>query len=149
MITLIKTGAMMLEVGILNSKIASLLARAGHMDEIIVCDAGFPIPTEVETIDLVVSENHPTVQEVLEVLLKYFSVEKIIMAEETKQHSPSHFKRMVKLFGPNVALETVPHTAFKERSHRVKGIIRTGDFTSYANVLLVSGAGGRWFVEKK
>jgi D-ribose pyranase len=139
----------MLEIGILNSKIASLLARAGHMDEIIVCDAGFPIPMEVETIDLAIKENHPTVQEVLEVLLKYFSVEKIVMADEMKQHSPSHFNHMVDLFGPKVALETMPHTAFKERSHRVKGIIRTGDFTAYGNILLVSGSGDRWFVEKE
>ena len=139
----------MLEVGVLNSKIASLLARAGHMDEIIVCDAGFPIPSEVETIDLAVKINHPTAQEVLEMLLQYFSVEKIMMADETKLHSPSHFNRMLKLFGTDVALETMPHTAFKEHSHRVKGIIRTGDFTAYANILLVSGAGGRWFVEEK
>ena len=138
----------MLEVGILNSKIASLLAHCGHMDEIIVCDAGFPIPLEIETIDLAVKENHPAVREVLEVLLQYFSVEKIIIADETRLHSPSHFKQIVDLFGPNVALETTPHTELKQRSHGVKGIIRTGDFTAYGNILLVSGSGDRWYAEK-
>jgi D-ribose pyranose/furanose isomerase RbsD len=34
---------------------------------------------------------------------------------------------------------------YKELSKSVKAVIRTGDFTAYANVLLVSGAGKRWY----
>ena len=60
----------MIIVGILNSNIASLVARSGHMDEIIVCDAGFPIPLGVETIDLALSAGHPDVLEVLEELVR-------------------------------------------------------------------------------
>lgn len=138
----------MIEVGILNTSLASLLARCGHMDEIVVCDAGLPIPDEVEMIDLAVSENHPMVCEVLEVLLKYFSVEKIVIADEVNQHNPSYAKKMIDLFGPGVALETIPHTAFKERCRRVKAVIRTGDFTAYGNILLVSGASERFTREK-
>lgn len=137
----------MLIVGILNSQIASLVARSGHMDEIIVCDAGFPIPLEVETIDLALSTDHPTVLEVLSELVKYFAVEKVVMANETKDHSPSQFQKISTLL--NVPVEFMPHTEFKQHSHKVKGIIRTGDFTAYSNVLLVSGPGDRWFVEKE
>ena len=35
-----------------------------------------------------------------------------------------------------------------KRSKHVEAIIRTGDFTAYTNVLLVSGAGDRWYVER-
>jgi D-ribose pyranase len=138
----------MQEIGILNSKIAALLARCGHMDEIIVCDAGFPIPLDVETIDLALSANQPTTLAVLTEMLNHFSVEKIVLAEESQKHSPTMFARLTGLFDKTVAVETMPHTAFKLRSKGVKAVIRTGDFTSYSNILLVSGAGPRWFVEQ-
>jgi D-ribose pyranase len=137
----------MLIIGTLNSQIASLVARSGHMDEIIVCDAGFPIPLEVETIDLALSAGHPDVLEVLAELVKYFAVEKVVMANETNTHSPTQFRKISTLL--NAPVETMPHTEFKRRSHTVKGIIRTGDFTAYSNVLLVSGPGDRWFVEQE
>ena len=139
----------MQEIGILNSKIAALLARCGHMDEIIVCDAGFPIPLDVETIDLALSANQPTTLAVLAEILNHFSVEKIILAEESQKHSPTMFARLTGMFDKTVAVETIPHTAFKLRSKGVKAVIRTGDFTAYSNILLVSGAGPRWFVEQK
>ena len=31
----------MIEVGILNADIADVLSHLGHMDEVIICDAGF------------------------------------------------------------------------------------------------------------
>ena len=37
----------MLEMKLLNSRIVEALANSGHTDEIIVCDAGFPIPKDV------------------------------------------------------------------------------------------------------
>jgi D-ribose pyranose/furanose isomerase RbsD len=37
----------------------------------------------------------------------------------------------------------------KLRSHEVKTIVRTGDFTAWGNVMLVSGAGNRWKMERK
>ena len=137
----------MKEIGLLNTEIADVIARLGHMDEMIVCDAGFPIPLGVRTVDIALAVNQPTVAEVLKVLLQDFSVEKIVLADETRAHSPSMFAKIVDLFGPGVEVETEPHTAFKQRSKGVKAIIRTGDFTAYSNVLLVSGSGGRWYVE--
>jgi len=52
------------------------------------------------------------------------------------------------LFGADVPVEWVTHPQIKAMSHQVKAVIRTGDFTAYANVILVSGAGPRWFCEK-
>ena len=137
----------MKEIGLLNSEIADVIARLGHMDEMIVCDAGFPIPLGVRTVDIALAVNQPTVIDVLQVLLQDFSIEKIVLADETKAHSPSMFAKIVDLFGSDVAVTTEPHTTFKQRSKSVKAIIRTGDFTAYCNVLLVSGSGGRWYVE--
>jgi len=138
----------MQEIGILNRDIARMIATLGHMDELIVCDAGFPIPLGVETIDLAIAENKPMVMELLAELKKYFSVEKMVMANETQEHSPTMFAQIAKAFGDNIPVETQPHAELKQRSRAVKAIIRTGDFTAYTNVLLISGAGNRWYVEK-
>ena len=138
----------MKEVGMLNGHIDSALGRQGHMDLMMVVDAGFPCPDEVELIDIALSEGLPQILDVLAELRKVHSVEKIIMAQDTRDHNPTYFEKVTKSFGDNVEIEVIPHTELKERSHNVKTIIRTGDFTAWGNVMLVSGAGGRWQMEK-
>ncbi|MCF7958669.1 MAG: D-ribose pyranase [Phycisphaerae bacterium] len=132
----------------LNSHIDSALTRQGHMDLMMVVDAGFPCPDHVELIDITLSEGVPKILDVLAELRKVHSVEKIIMAQETQDHNPTYAGKAAKSFGDNVELEVIPHTELKERSHEVKTIIRTGDFTAWGNLILVSGAGDRWQMEK-
>jgi D-ribose pyranase len=138
----------MRETGIVNNEISDVFSMMGHMDELIVCDAGFPIPLGVRTVDVSLSKNRPTVIQLLKELKRHFSVEKLIMANETKKVSPTRFKAIVEIFGKDMPVETMPHTDFKKHSRSVKAVIRTGDFTAYSNVLLVSGAGNRWYCEK-
>jgi len=57
-------------------------------------------------------------------------------------------EKVAAALGKGVAVEVIPHTELKEQSHEVKTIVRTGDFTAWGNVLLVSGAGPRWTVER-
>lgn len=137
----------MRETGTINNDISDVFSMMGHMDELIVCDAGFPIPLDICTVDISLAKDKPTVLELLEVLKEHFSVEKLIMAEETKKVSPTRFKAITDIF-PDVPVETMPHTDFKKHSKTVKAVIRTGDFTAYSNVLLVSGPGDRWYCEK-
>jgi D-ribose pyranase len=139
----------MKETGLLNIEISDAIAHLGHMDELIICDAGFPIPVGVRVIDISLKVNQPTTLEVLSEILQHFSVEKIVLAEETQEHSPSMFAKLTGLFDQNVAVETMSHINLKIRSRGVKAVVRTGDFTAYSNILLVSGAGPRWFVEKE
>jgi D-ribose pyranase len=137
----------MRETGTINNDISDVFSMMGHMDELIVCDAGFPIPLDVCTVDISLAKDKPTVLELLEVLKEHFSVEKLIMADETKQVSPTRFQAITDIF-PDVPVETMPHTDFKKHSKTVKAVIRTGDFTAYSNLLLVSGPGDRWYCEK-
>ena len=138
----------MKEVGMINGHIDSALTRQGHMDLMMVVDAGFPCPDEVELIDIALSEGVPQILDVLAELRKVHSVEKIVMAQETRDHNPAYFAKVAKSFGDKVEIEVIPHTELKERSHNVKTIIRTGDFTAWGNVMLVSGPGDRWQMEK-
>jgi D-ribose pyranase len=94
----------------------------GHMDELIICAAGFPIPEGIRTIDISLKINQPTTLEVLTEILQHFSVEKIVLAEENNKHRPTMFARLTGLFDKSVAVETLPHTDFKKLSHSVKVI---------------------------
>lgn len=113
-----------------------------------VVDAGFAIPKEVDVIDISLGENNPMVMTVLAELKKFYSVEKMIMANQTKETSPSLFDAISNSFGENIPVESIDHAELKQLAKTVKAIIRTGDFTAYGNVILVSGAGNRWYCEK-
>jgi D-ribose pyranose/furanose isomerase RbsD len=56
--------------------------------------------------------------------------------------------RIAAVFGANVPVDVVPLKDFRQRSRTVKAVIRTGDFTAYSNVLLVSAGGPRWYLER-
>mgnify|MGYP006300652661 CR=1 FL=1 len=139
----------MKESGILNSDIASMISRQGHGDLLLITDAGFAIPRGIEVIDIALSENQPRVIDLLNELKKHFSVEKIIMANQTKKTNPSYFNEIMSAFDDDTEVETIDHRELKKLSESVKAVIRTGDFTAYANVILVSGAGDRWYSETK
>lgn len=138
----------MVETGVLNRNVASAITKQGHGDLLMVTDAGFAIPLGVEVIDIALEENKPMVLEVLAMLKKHYSVEKMFMANQTKETSPSLFENISNAFGEGIPVETVDHSQMKEMSKNVKMIIRSGDFTAYGNVILVSGAGDRWYCEK-
>ncbi|MEG0552127.1 MAG: RbsD/FucU domain-containing protein, partial [Carnobacterium sp.] len=45
--------------GTLNSELDKLLADLGHTDQIVIADAGLPIPAGVKKIDLALTLNDP------------------------------------------------------------------------------------------
>ena len=139
----------MKETGVINRAVANAIVKQGHGDLLMVTDAGFAIPLGVEVIDLALEENKPMVLEVLAMLRKNFSVEKIVMADQTLKTSPTLFENISNAFGKNMPVETMDHSNLKEMSKTVKTVIRTGDFTAYGNVILVSGAGNRWYCENQ
>jgi D-ribose pyranase len=134
----------MRETGIVNRDICDILSTLGHTDEVIVCDAGFAIPLGVRTIDISLAENLPTVPQVLAELRKHFSVEKLVISEETKKVSPTRFKEFVKSFGKGVAVELISQNEIRARARTVKAVIRTGDFTAYSKVVFRKEGGLRW-----
>jgi len=139
----------MKEIGLLNREISDVISRLGHGDEICICDAGFAMPNGVRDIDISLKDNSPRLIEVLVEILKYFSVEKLIIAKETKIVSPSMFEKILEQFNKKIKIEVISHMKLKERTKRVKAIIRTGEFTAYTNIILISGTDNkRWFLEK-
>ena len=137
----------MKETGVINRSLAKLFSEQGHGDKLMVVDAGFAIPKGVEVVDLSLKENFPLVMDVLHVIQHHFSVEAVVMSQETKKHNPTFFNDVLKVFKTTQGAKEIEHLDLKRQAKDVKAIIRTGDFTAYANVLLVSGAGDRWYFE--
>ncbi len=128
--------------GILNSDISRVLGYMGHTDQICIGDCGLPIPEETERIDLAVRFGSPSFMEVLREVTADMKVEKIILADEIKENNPKIEKEIEALFAQSgVVCETVyvPHTQLKEMTKSCKAVIRTGEITPYANIILQSG----------
>jgi D-ribose pyranase len=132
-------GVPMKKTGILHPELNKLISETGHMDEIVVTDAGLPLPEEVNTrIDLALTKDMVPFLTLLESVLSELSVEKVILAKEIKEKSPKMHEEILKRF-QTVELEYVPHVEFKERTKHARGLIRSGEHTSFANVILVGG----------
>ena len=130
----------MKKAGILNSDISRVLSYMGHTDRIAICDCGLPIPEEVERIDLALKFGVPTFMETLATVAEDMKIEKIVLAEEIKQQNPAVLRQIEALFaGQNVETEFVSHVQLKEQTKHCKAVIRTGETTPYANIILQSG----------
>ncbi len=126
---------------LLNAPLSGLIARMGHTDSVCVADAGLPIPfgqKSPERIDLALTRGLPTFLDVLGTTLEELVVERAVAAEEIKTGNPTILKALEKLLG-NIPLEFVSHENFKILSHDCRGIVRSGECSPYANVILYSG----------
>ncbi len=127
--------------GILNSDISRVLSYMGHTDQIAVGDCGLPIPKETERIDLALKFGVPGFMEVLCEVKKEMKIEKIILAEEIKTKNPEILEQILQLFDraeEDCEIEYVSHEELKEKTHTCKAVIRTGETTPYANIILQS-----------
>jgi D-ribose pyranase len=129
----------MKKTGILHPDLNKLISETGHMDEVVVTDAGLPLPGEVNTrIDLALTKDMVPFLTLLDNVLSELSVEKVIIAEEIKEKSPGMHEEIVKRF-QTIEVEYIPHVEFKQRTKNARGLIRSGEHTPYANVILVGG----------
>ncbi len=128
----------MKKTALLNPALSRVIAELGHMDALVVADAGLPIPAETQRIDLALTQGVPGFVETLRVIVQEMQVERAIAAEETEKVSP-HILEAIHQALPGVPVELVPHTDLKEMTHHAHAVVRTGEFTPYANVVLISG----------
>lgn len=130
----------MKKAGILNSDISRVLSYMGHTDTICIGDCGLPIPDEVERIDLALKFGVPTFMETLKCVKKDMKIEKIVLASEIKEQNKQVLREIEELFeGEEIEVEFVPHVVLKGHTKSCKAVIRTGETTPYANVILQSG----------
>jgi D-ribose pyranase len=124
--------------GILNPAICSLLAELGHQDELLIVDAGYPLPSDAHVIDLTLTPGIPRFLDVLRAVAEELVIEAVTVATEVTESSPKLYQEILKIVG-DVDVDEVPHHEFKEQSVAAKGIIRTAEFTPYANIRITCG----------
>lgn len=128
--------------GILNSDISRVLSYMGHTDRICIGDCGLPIPEETERIDLAVKFGQPAFMDVLKEVCTDMKVEKIILAEEICTVNQGVLSEILKYFKDSDSMpdvEYVPHVELKKLTKDCKAVIRTGETSPYANIILQSG----------
>ncbi|MCR8746966.1 D-ribose pyranase [Romboutsia lituseburensis] len=123
---------------LINSEISSVIAKMGHTDMLTICDSGLPIPKNVERIDLALKHGIPTFLDTLDAVLEELQVEEIVIATEIESVSSEMYKEIEKRF-KNVKITKVAHEDFKVMTKESMAIVRTGEFTPYANIILKSG----------
>lgn len=131
----------MKKAGIINSDISRVLSYMGHTDRIAIGDCGLPIPDGVERIDLAVTFGNPSFMEVLKAVSEDMVIEGIVLAEEIKLQNPRILKEIETLFADKETgfkIEFVSHTELKKQTEGCKAVIRTGETTPYANIILQS-----------
>lgn len=123
---------------LLNSDITSVISKMGHTDKLAIGDCGLPIPNETQRIDLALEKDIPGFIETLKVILDELETEEVLIAKETREQSKELFTILEDMFA-GIRLTLITHEELKEELKACKAVVRTGEQTPYANIILKSG----------
>jgi D-ribose pyranase len=123
---------------LLNPELSKVIASMGHTDKLVVADAGLPIPLDVQRIDLALTPGIPAFLDTLRVIAGELVVEEFMIAEELEESNPALVAAIQNLF-PDARKFVVRHAQFKTIVGSARAVVRTGETTPYANVMLFGG----------
>ncbi len=129
----------MLNTTILNPRLLSLLARVRHTNALVIADRGFPFWPQIETVDLSLTNDVPTVLQVLAAVRADFHAVQAYMAREFLKHNTAATRATFAKALDGIPTKHEAHVQFKKRVPGAIGLIRTGDTIQYANLILISG----------
>ena len=115
----------------INSELSYTISKMGHTDSLTIGDCGLPIPDEVKRIDLALTHNVPT-------FIQELCVEEVVIAEEIVDKNLLVYEKILKRF-ENIKITKVSHEEFKKLTKESKAVVRTGECSPYANIILKSG----------
>lgn len=121
---------------LLHADLSHAIASLGHGDMLVIGDAGLPIPPGPRRIDLALTPGIPSVADVLRVVASEMQVEQAVIATEAVQRANGALPGW---YGLSLTPRTVPHDEFKRLCATARVMVRTGECSPYANVLLVAG----------
>ncbi|PLR37839.1 D-ribose pyranase [Chimaeribacter californicus] len=136
----------MKKAALLNAELSYVIAKLGHTDQVVIADAGLPIPATTQRIDLALTHGVPGFMAVLNVVTQEMQVERVLLAEELEAQNPAihqqlceHLAQLEARQGNTIEVSYIPHAAFKTQSAQSRAIVRTGECSPYANVILCAG----------
>jgi D-ribose pyranase len=131
---------------VLNAEISSVISRLGHTDTLVIGDAGLPIPQGPQRIDLALTHGIPSFIQVLENVCQEMQVEAAILADEIKKYNPALHDLLLEFFfqlqqhqGNTIEIRYTRHEQFKQQTATSRAVIRSGECSPYANVILCAG----------
>lgn len=131
---------------LLNAELSYVIARLGHTDTLTIADAGLPIPAGPQRIDLALTPGTPDFMQVVKAVTLDMQVESALIAEEIKQHNPQLHSELLAVLealqqhqGNKIAVRYTSHEQFKQQTQRSQAVIRSGECSPFANVILSAG----------
>ena len=129
----------MIDSGILNPQILSLLARVCHTNALVIADRGFPFWPQIKTVDISLVDDALKVLQVLAAARGNCNFTQACMAKEFQKNNTAAGREKFAAGLKGVPTTFEPHVEFKKRVPQAIGLIRTGDTVQYANLILISG----------
>lgn len=120
--------------GLWHAELVELIVSMRHHDTLVIADAGLPAPDHVQTIDLGWRRGDPRVLPVLDAVLSELVIVQATVATEAGRPFVKDLTTRL-----DVPLERTDHESFKACCADARAIVRTGDDTPYANVMLHAG----------
>lgn len=131
--------------GILNPRLLSFLASAGHGDVVVVADAGLPGPNGAPVVDLSLVPGVPSFADTTAAVLRALAVDSAVVAREAQEQGTLGILQEVLAELPTKA---VSHEDLKRLTRSAHVVIRTGECRPFANVALIAGTTFPPFDEK-
>ncbi|UPG85765.1 D-ribose pyranase [Luteibacter aegosomatis] len=125
--------------GLLHAELNRVIAAMGHTDTLVIADVGLPVPPGVPCIDLAVVPGTPSFATVFEAVYAEFAVESATVASEVRTKNPALVALAERLAGEGVAVNELSHDDLKRLSARAVAVVRTGETSPYANIILHAG----------
>ena len=129
----------MLNTGVINGQLASLLARFRHVNAISIVDGPFPSYPDVELIDLAIVKGFPTIPQVLDSILPLLDITSLFLAQEFEENVDTATVARYKEHHRGIKTDLIPHQEFKRQVGLTLGVIHTGDPVPYSSIILKSG----------
>ncbi|SES92989.1 D-ribose pyranase [Thorsellia anophelis] len=131
---------------LLNAQLSHEIALLGHTDRIVIADAGLPIPQGVTRIDLALTQNVPGFIQTLSIILAEMVVERVTLANELRHMNPNLFEEVETLIiktgidtNQEIEIEYCSHDHFKHEVMQSGCVVRTGECSPFANIILHAG----------
>lgn len=128
---------------ILNPKLIAAIAELGHTEFIVIADAGLPIQPDVPVIDLSLVQGIPAFIDVVNAVSTELVIESFIYASELPEQNETVFNELKQILSGDesnsISGSAVSHGQFKDLVKSARYVVRTGESSPYANVILVGG----------
>ncbi|MFZ4451114.1 D-ribose pyranase [Salibacterium aidingense] len=124
--------------GMLNGPISNVLAQLGHTDTVVIADCGLPVPPGVEKIDLALTLGTPSFLETLDAVLEDMEVEDVTFSQEIMENNTILHDAVLEKT-EETRIHYLSHEEFKKETQHARAVIRTGEATPFANVILKAG----------